>query len=99
MKFEIEGAKYLDKKYMFRAMDEMRENINTFMHECWDDVEDVGTDFHVGAERMTLEDAANDLDQTISYYNKCRSAGEEIEHTCIIDIVIAAEIVFDKLEE
>lgn len=83
------------EKYMIQAMNEMCESVNSFIHECWDDVEKVGTDFHADAEKMTLEEAAKDLD----YYNKCRSANEKIEPTTIMDIVIAAAIVFKKLEK
>ncbi len=86
------------EKYMIQAMNEMCENVNTFMFDCWDNVEEVGKDFNADAEKMTLEDAIKELDYTCSYFRQCCLAKEKIEPTTIMDMVIAAAVAFKKLE-
>jgi len=86
-----------EEKYMIQAMNEMRENANSFMHECWDDVKKVGTDFHADAEKMTLEEAVKDLDVMCSNFKQEYLAGEKMEYTTIMDIVIAAAVALKKI--
>lgn len=87
------------EKYMFQAMDVLHENISSFMHDCWDDVEKVGTDFHADAEKMSFAEAIKDLDVMVDNFKQEYLAGEKIEATTIMDIVIAAAIAFKKVNE
>lgn len=87
----------LELPYMVRAMNEMRENVNSFIREGLDE-ERAGVEFNTDAKKQTLEEALKELDTTCSYFKQEYLAGEKIEPTTIMDIVIAAAIAFKKLD-
>lgn len=89
--------------YMVKVVDDICDQSKDYVLTCLDP-EDIGTDFHKEAEKMTLDEAMQHLEDKFQDYKNCGiNDGEDeakfgkIDPIFLIDIVIAAGILYDKI--
>ena len=94
-----------NKMYMIQAVNEICSSTTGYIEDCLDPGK-IGTDYHKEAEAMTLEEAIKDLDVYYQDFLRCGiNKGDaevkygKVEPIFLIDLVIAAGIVFQKTEQ